>query len=156
MISDRYLPSSLVLQRMDGVSWDTIWQLHAGAGPPDLAVIVNADPAVLAARLTSRGGTHSRFERQPGSSATEHALYRDTAASQHAIRRRHEQQALHGIGALHRKARIAARQQAGDAAVAEIAAAAAARQRSIRGCNAGWMSSGTSSWRPTLAWCSLP
>ena len=39
MICDRYLPSSLVLQRMDGVDWDTIWQLNTGAEPPDLAVI---------------------------------------------------------------------------------------------------------------------
>jgi dTMP kinase len=80
VISDRYLPSSLVLQRMDGVSWETIWHLHAGAEPPDLAVIVNAGPPVLAARLAGRGGAHSRFERQAGSSATEHALCRDTAA----------------------------------------------------------------------------
>ena len=31
VISDRYLPSSLVLQRMDGVDQDTIWQLNSGA-----------------------------------------------------------------------------------------------------------------------------
>ncbi len=37
VICDRYVPSSLVLQRMDGVDWDTIWQLNNGAEPPDLA-----------------------------------------------------------------------------------------------------------------------
>jgi ribosomal protein L7/L12 len=46
---------------------------------------------------------------------------------QNAIHKRHERQELHGIGALHRKARIAARQRAADAAAAEVAAAAAAR-----------------------------
>ncbi len=71
---------SLVLQRMDGVDWDTIWQLNTGAEPPDLAVILNAAPAVLARRLTSRGGTHSRFERLPDGPAAESALYHDTAA----------------------------------------------------------------------------
>jgi hypothetical protein len=37
VICDRYLPSGLVLQRMDGVGWDTIWQLNAGAETPGLS-----------------------------------------------------------------------------------------------------------------------
>lgn len=85
VISDRYLPSSLVLQRMDNVDQDTIWQLNNGAEPPDLAVILNAAPAVLSGRLARRGGAHSRFERQPGGSATESALYQDTAAGLTAL-----------------------------------------------------------------------
>ncbi len=80
VICDRYLPSSLVLQRMDDVDWDTIWQLNTGAEPPDLTVILNAAPAVLTQRLASRGGTHSRFERRPDGPATEAALYHDTTA----------------------------------------------------------------------------
>jgi dTMP kinase len=80
VICDRYLPSSLVLQRIDGVSWETIWQLNHGAEPPDLAVILNAAPAVLARRLAERGTGHSRFERMPQGPAAEHALYNDTAA----------------------------------------------------------------------------
>jgi dTMP kinase len=79
VICDRYVPSSLVLQRMDGVDWDTIWQLNNGAEPPDLAIILNAAPAVLTSRLTRRGGTHSRFEREPDGPASESALYHDTA-----------------------------------------------------------------------------
>jgi dTMP kinase len=78
VICDRYLASSLVLQRMDDVDWDTIWQLNSGAEPPDLAVILNAAPAILTRRLADRGGTHSRFERRPDGPATEAALYRDT------------------------------------------------------------------------------
>lgn len=80
VISDRYLPSSLVLQRMDGISWETIWQLNAETDAPDLAVILTAEPAVLINRLSQRGGTHSRFEDLPDGPATEHALYHDTAA----------------------------------------------------------------------------
>ena len=30
MLTDRYLPSSLVLQRIDGLTWDAIWQLNTG------------------------------------------------------------------------------------------------------------------------------
>jgi len=80
VICDRYIPSSLVLQRMDEVPWDTIWQLNAALGRPDMAAILNADPNVIAARLASRGDAHSRFERSPGSSLIESDLYRDTAA----------------------------------------------------------------------------
>ena len=79
IICDRYLPSSLVLQRMDGISWDVILQLNQGADQPDLAVILSGSPTVIAARLAARG-RHSRFERQPGSSQTESGLYADTAA----------------------------------------------------------------------------
>src|SRR5260221_2798402 len=79
------MPSSRVLQRMDTVAWDTIWQLNTGAEPPDLAVILNAAPAVLTRRLAGRGGTHSRFERRPDGPATEAALYQDTTASLTAL-----------------------------------------------------------------------
>ena len=82
VICDRYLPASLVLQRMDGISWDVILQLHHGADQPDLAVILNGNPDVIAARLAARGA-HSRFEHQPGSSQTESDLYADTAGPAH-------------------------------------------------------------------------
>lgn len=85
VISDRYVPSSLVLQRMDDVDQETIWQLNKGAEPPELAVILNATPAVLSGRLARRGGTHSRFERQSDGPATESALYQDTAAGLTAL-----------------------------------------------------------------------
>lgn len=78
VLSDRYLPSSLVLQRMDRLGWETIWSLNAGVPTPDLAVIVNAKPAVIAARLAARGA-HSRFGRQPGSSFIESRLYHEAA-----------------------------------------------------------------------------
>jgi dTMP kinase len=72
------VPSSLVLQRMDGIGWEVIRQLNDGADQPGLAVILNAAPDVIEARLNARG-EHSRFERQPGSSRTESRLYHDTA-----------------------------------------------------------------------------
>jgi dTMP kinase len=78
VVCDRYIPSSLVLQRMDGLDWETIWELNSGADRPDIAVILNADATVIARRLASRGG-HSRFERLPHSSEIESGLYGDTA-----------------------------------------------------------------------------
>jgi dTMP kinase len=78
VICDRYVPSSLVLQRMDGIGWDVIRQLNDDADEPGLAVILNAAPDVIEARLNARGG-HTRFERQPGSSRTESRLYHEAA-----------------------------------------------------------------------------
>jgi dTMP kinase len=79
VLSDRYLPASLVLQRMDGVDWDTIWQLNTPVVVPDLAIILNADPQILVSRLAARGA-HSRFERLADGPAIESGLYHDTAA----------------------------------------------------------------------------
>ncbi|MFD7658893.1 dTMP kinase [Actinosynnema sp. NPDC059797] len=74
VITDRYLPSSLVLQGLDGLSMDTVWTVNDGVHRPDLAVILTADPDVIARRLHSRG-THSRFEQAPDSSRHEVAGY---------------------------------------------------------------------------------
>ena len=83
VISDRYVPTSLVLQRIDGVDLDFIWQLNRHAPRPDLAVILRADPVVLAARLVARGA-HTRFERAPGASEVESHLYQQAAQRLHA------------------------------------------------------------------------
>lgn len=79
VVCDRYLPSSLVLQRLDGLEPDVIWQLNAGVYVPDVAVLLNAEHPVIAKRLRARGA-HSRFERQPGSSRAESDLYHQAAA----------------------------------------------------------------------------
>lgn len=74
VISDRHLASSLVLQGMDGLAFETVWQLNQGVYRPDLAVILNAEPDVIATRLHARGG-HSRFERAEDGSDLESGLY---------------------------------------------------------------------------------
>jgi dTMP kinase len=79
VVCDRYLPSSLVLQGIDGVESDTVWLLNAGVYVPDVAVLLNADHHVIDERLRQRGG-HSRFERQPGGSRAESDLYHRAAA----------------------------------------------------------------------------
>lgn len=76
VICDRYVESSLVLQRIDGVDRDFIWLLNQKVLRPDLSVVLLAEPEVIEARLTGRGRT-SRFERPRGSSAAECQFYRE-------------------------------------------------------------------------------
>jgi len=83
VITDWYVPTSLVLQRIDGVDLDFIWQLNRHAPRPDLAVILHADPTVLAARLVARGAP-TRFERAPDASTVESRLYQQAAERLHA------------------------------------------------------------------------
>jgi dTMP kinase len=79
VVCDRYLASSLVLQRMDGVDEETIWSLARHVELPDLAVIVSARADVLVDRIAARGRAHSRFERDPANSAVEVRLYEAAA-----------------------------------------------------------------------------
>jgi dTMP kinase len=74
VISDRYIPSGLVMQRFDGIDLDFLWQLNAAAARPDLAVILEADAEVIAKRLHDRG-PHNRFQITPGSSHSEGYFY---------------------------------------------------------------------------------
>lgn len=78
VVCDRYIAASLVLQRMDGVDRDTIWQINQHADRPDLAVVLTAHPDVIADRLARRGA-HSRYERMKCSSHIEHGLYGEAA-----------------------------------------------------------------------------
>jgi dTMP kinase len=75
VISDRYIPSGLVIQRFDGIDPAFLWQLNAEADRPDLAVILEAEPDVIAERLHDRG-PHNRFQLTPGSSHAESHFYR--------------------------------------------------------------------------------
>lgn len=78
VVCDRYIASSLVLQVMDGVGRDVVWELNRHADMPDLAVIINARTEVVTKRLGDRGA-HSRYEREPGSTEQECALFREAA-----------------------------------------------------------------------------
>ncbi|MEX5711618.1 dTMP kinase [Parafrankia sp. FMc6] len=75
VISDRYIPSGLVMQRFDGIDPAFLWALNAEADRPDLCIILEADPAIIARRLVDRGA-HNRFQLTPGSSHAEAHFYR--------------------------------------------------------------------------------
>lgn len=74
VVCDRYVASSLVLQGLDGLSAEVVWQLNHGVYRPDLSIILTGDPEVIDARLRARGG-HSRFERAEDNSDMETGLY---------------------------------------------------------------------------------
>lgn len=78
VVCDRYVASSLVLQVMDGVGRDAIWELNRHADMPDLAVILNAPADVIHERLTGRGA-HSRYEREEGNTVRECALFQEAS-----------------------------------------------------------------------------
>jgi dTMP kinase len=75
VITDRYVQSSLVLQRLDGLGLAEIWSYNAHVAVPGMSVYLEDDPEVIAARLMRRPAL-SRLETQ-GTPARELALYRD-------------------------------------------------------------------------------
>jgi dTMP kinase len=77
VITDRYIPSGLVIQRFDGVDPEFLWCLNSEAHRPDLAVILEADPAVITQRLIDRG-PRNRFQHQSGSAHVETHFYQQT------------------------------------------------------------------------------
>lgn len=79
VVCDRYVPSSHVLQVLDGVEPDFVTRINAHAPPPDLAVVLTCDEDELHRRLAVRG-SHGRFEDNPELSPAEVRLYRDVAA----------------------------------------------------------------------------
>jgi dTMP kinase len=74
VVCDRYVPSSLVLQPLDGVPDTYVEALNAPTLRPDLAVVLTAPPDTAWARIVGRG-SHGRFEEGIDQSAAEHAAY---------------------------------------------------------------------------------
>ena len=87
VICDRYVPTSLVLQRIDGVEPGFLHQLNQYAEKPDLTVVLTGEPRQSGQRAADRG-VYSRFHRG-GTAArvVEDRLYRDVA---HQLRERGE------------------------------------------------------------------
>jgi dTMP kinase len=78
VLCDRYIESSLVLQRIDGLSISEILVLNAGITRPDLRIRLLANADILARRLEARTADLSRrFERMPDASQRELELYDD-------------------------------------------------------------------------------
>ncbi|WP_395108126.1 dTMP kinase [Actinomadura sp. SCN-SB] len=75
VISDRYVPSSLVLQRLDGLDIDEVWEYNARLPAPTLTFYLHLAAQHLQTRLNDRQRL-SRLE-QAGSPERELHLYRD-------------------------------------------------------------------------------
>ncbi|MEE1740190.1 dTMP kinase [Streptomyces sp. BE147] len=78
VVCDRYIASTLVMQRLDGVPLKFLLALTADAPRPDLAVILTADADLIAQRIADRGPAN-RFHRDPTAPAREVGLYSETA-----------------------------------------------------------------------------
>lgn len=78
VVCDRYLASTLVLQGRDGLPRSWVLALNEHIDLPGLAVILAAEPGILAARLDQRG-RHDRFEDEPAPPGAEDAMF--TAAA---------------------------------------------------------------------------
>jgi dTMP kinase len=79
VICDRFVPTALVLDQLDGADPGFIWGIYRYLGWPDLAVILAGDPATCRARAVRRG-TYSRFHEGGITAAkAEAALYASTA-----------------------------------------------------------------------------
>lgn len=75
VICDRYVESSLVLQRLDGVETEYILAINAGIPRPTTRVRLLAEPELLTVRLAERPSDPGRrFERTAGAEC-ELALY---------------------------------------------------------------------------------
>lgn len=72
VLCDRYVPTSLVLQRLDGVEPTFLMHLNQYADVPDLTIFLTDDPAQSAERARERG-TYSRFH--DANSEVEASLY---------------------------------------------------------------------------------
>lgn len=79
VLSDRYLPSTLVLQQLDGVPRDFLLAINQHVVLPDLAVILTADPGLITQRIAARGVTH-RWHLEPCGPSREVELYADAAS----------------------------------------------------------------------------
>lgn len=79
IVCDRYTPSSLVFQALDGVEQAFITHLNQHADQPDLAVFLYCRTTELCRRLAVRG-SHGRFEDDPDISTKEIARYRAVSA----------------------------------------------------------------------------
>jgi len=62
VIMDRYILSSLILQRLDKVNTDFIFAIHNNLIMPDIQVVVTANESVIRTRLSERKKILSRFD----------------------------------------------------------------------------------------------
>ena len=95
VLCDRYIASSLVLQRLDGVSVDFLWQINEYADRPDLYVILRGDAVCARARAEKRG-LYSRFHRGGQAAGQAELVLYETAAAE--LRERGFEVVTHDIG----------------------------------------------------------
>ena len=76
VISDRYVPSSLVLQQIYGLTMEEVWLYNQYMPAPECVFYLYDEPEVIQARLRTRASRLSRLEKK-GSAKLELELYQD-------------------------------------------------------------------------------
>jgi dTMP kinase len=77
VLCDRYIESSLVLQRLDGVEVEFIVAINAGIPRPDLRIRLRAEAATIHERLRAREPDPARRFEQTAGGERELALYEE-------------------------------------------------------------------------------
>ena len=77
VLCDRYIESSLVLQRLDGVEVEFIVAINAGIPRPDLRIRLRAEAATIHERLRARGPHPARRFERGAAGARELGLYEE-------------------------------------------------------------------------------
>jgi dTMP kinase len=77
VICDRYIESSLVLQRIDGVATEFIVAINSGIPRPDLRIRLRAEPERIRERLLARPLDPARRLEQSGGAERELELYEE-------------------------------------------------------------------------------
>jgi dTMP kinase len=65
VITDRYMDSSLVFQRLDGVELSFLWKINSDFLKPNLSIVVTASADIIASRMATRT-SFDRFEESFG------------------------------------------------------------------------------------------
>jgi dTMP kinase len=79
VVCDRYVASSLVLQRLDGVATSVIWKMNEAVLVPDLSVILSAPIELIEERMRQRTSL-ARFERVQDGARIETTYFADASS----------------------------------------------------------------------------
>ncbi|OLF11586.1 hypothetical protein BLA60_11610 [Actinophytocola xinjiangensis] len=73
VVCDRFVPSSLVLDPLDGIERGFVWDIYRKILVPDIAIVLMGDASLCATRVANRG----RFSRFHGSDYEDHRRERE-------------------------------------------------------------------------------
>lgn len=79
VVCDRYVASSLVSQRLDGMLLEETWNINQPLLLPSLSVVLTGTAEVIAERLTKRGYRSARYALTDGSTAREIHFFAEAA-----------------------------------------------------------------------------
>jgi dTMP kinase len=79
VVCDRYVASSLVLQRLDGIATSVVWEMNEAVLVPDLSVILSAPIELIEERMRQRSSL-ARFEKIQDGARIESEYFADASS----------------------------------------------------------------------------